>query len=57
MKTYIKPPLGIEPKYIWEARRADDLRNAIYRYTNAGVEIPVRWIEEYNELIKNGVFK
>jgi hypothetical protein len=53
----IAPPLGIEPKYIWEMRRATDLRDAIYRYTNVCLEVPVRWVEEYNELIKKGVFK
>ena len=51
MEKAIKPPIGIKPKYIWEQERFDDIFRAISEYYNAGLKIPVEWIEEYNELI------
>ena len=50
-----KPPLGIKPKRIHDMDRILDLERAIYRYIDAESAIPVRWIDEYNELIKAGV--
>lgn len=52
IQTYIKPPLGIEPKDIWIKKRFQDLKDAISRYNNASLEIPMEWIDEYNELLK-----
>ena len=46
-----KPPLGIMPRYIWNLKRIDDLNNAINRYYESGLKIPMEWIEEYNDLI------
>lgn len=46
-----KPPIGIQPKFIWEVQRIEDLVSAMNRYINAGLEIPVEWVENYNELI------
>lgn len=53
---YIPPPIGIEPKYIWEGKRHTAICEAITRYYQAGLEIPIEWIEEYNQFIrsKNG---
>jgi len=45
-----RPPLGILPKYIWLDHRKTDLENAINRRFEAGLKVPVEWIEEYNEL-------
>jgi hypothetical protein len=50
--SYKKPPLGIIPKDIWEMQRLKELMEAISRYYNDYREIPIKWIEEYNELIK-----
>ena len=47
-----KSPLGIEPRAQWKATRLDNLRAAIDRYMVGGMQIPIHWIEEYNELIK-----
>jgi hypothetical protein len=44
------PPIGIEPKQVWENQRLLSLRGAIQRYLEAGLRIEPKWIEEYNEL-------
>lgn len=43
-----KPPIGITPKEIWILQRKVDLHDAIERYLDDGIKIPVKWIEEYN---------
>jgi hypothetical protein len=48
----VKPPIGIMPKYIWDSKRKEELSEAINRFTSAGSQIPIEWIEEYNELNK-----
>ena len=48
----VKPPVGLRPKYISDAERLEEVRAAIVRYFNAELEIPVEWVEEYNNLIK-----
>lgn len=45
-----KPPKGLVPKYIHTRSRFNDVKEAIIRYIEFGKEIPVDWIEEYNEL-------
>lgn len=44
------PPIGIEPKGVWIARRRINLREAIQRRMDAEMYIPVEWIEEWNKL-------
>lgn len=39
------------PRYIWDYKRLNNLLDAINRYIEANLEIPLEWIEEYNELI------
>ena len=48
----VKPPVGLRPKYISDAERLEEVKAAIVRYFNAELEIPVEWVEEYNNLIK-----
>jgi len=48
----IKPPIGLIPKWVRERERFNDIREAIARYYDAEMEIPIKWVEEYNELIK-----
>lgn len=52
-----KPPLGIMPKHIHDMNRMLELERAIYRYLDAESVIPVKWIDEYNEFVKRGVFR
>lgn len=47
-----KPPLGLKPRRIHDEERVNELANAIHRYVNNVKEIPIEWIEEYNELIE-----
>jgi len=47
-----EPPVGLFPRFIHDASRLTDVRLAIIRYYEAGLEIPIEWIEEYNELTK-----
>lgn len=46
------PPIGIKPRKIWLESRFLELSGAINRYVNAGMGVPVEWIIEYNELLK-----
>jgi hypothetical protein len=48
----IKPPIGLIPKWVRERERLNEIREAIVRYYDSEMEIPVKWIKEYNELIK-----
>lgn len=45
------PPLGLKPKYIHDLQRKNEILDAIERYIQANEEIPIKWIEEYNELV------
>lgn len=47
-----KPPLGLIPKFIHKERRFIEVCGAISRYYEAGLVIPIEWVEEYNELVK-----
>lgn len=47
-----RPPIGIEPRYIWEAKRLNDLSECIKRYLDSGFPVSTRWISEYNELLE-----
>lgn len=46
-----KPPIGLMPKYLHDEKRFIDVCAAICRYYDEGCQIPIEWIEEYNELI------
>jgi len=47
----MKPPLGLKPRYIQEEQRLAEIISAIERYCKAKVEIPLVWIDEYNDLV------
>jgi len=47
-----KAPIGIISKNIWESIRFQELREAIKRYLDADLQIPIQWIDEYNEFSK-----
>jgi len=46
-----KPPIGLIPKSINDQKRYHEVCEAITRYYNASLQIPIEWIEEYNELV------
>ena len=45
-----KPPIGVMSREMWNRQRRKDLADAMARYLEAGMKIPVEWIEEYNEI-------
>jgi hypothetical protein len=47
----MKLPIGLEPNYIWKARRVSDIVSAMNRYTEADVEIPLGWVYELTGLL------
>ena len=53
MNRPVKPPLGIIPKNIWKQQRMEDIREAVDRYLDANLRVPIEWIEEYNELLED----
>ena len=52
-----KPPIGLLPQSIFKKDRFNDVCSAISRYYNAGYKIPVKWIDEYNSLLDEGVIE
>lgn len=52
MDDKVKPPIGLEPRYIHDGKRIDDILSAIERYTDANMSIPKTWIDELRTLIE-----
>lgn len=48
--TVTPPPIGIRPRFIIELQRIEEISGGIIRYLEAKRQIPIEWIEEYNEL-------
>lgn len=48
--TCVKPPIGLMPKFIWEEKRFQAVKEAIDRYMKAEKLVPKEWWEEYSEL-------
>lgn len=46
------PPLGLVPKFVRNHERRVEILEALNRYVEADVQIPLHWVREYNELIK-----
>jgi len=44
-------PLGLAPKWVWQNNRITQIIEAMNRYITANLEIPIIWVEEYNELV------
>lgn len=51
MPCNTKPPLGVKPRYLHDSLREVNLFQAIKRYLDADIEIPIEWVQEYNELL------
>ena len=49
IRKMVKSPLGLMPRQLHIESRMNDIREAIVRYQDAGMEIPQEWIEEWNE--------
>lgn len=46
-----KPSIGLKPKKYHDDERHSEILGAINRYLIANKQIPIEWIEEYNELL------
>lgn len=44
-------PLGIEPRWLHDSCRLNDILNAMERYADSEMPIPKDWIEELKELL------
>ena len=47
----VKPPLGIEPEWIWKRKRCFELVRAIARYDAANQSVNEEWFRELGRLI------
>jgi hypothetical protein len=45
-----KPPLGLMPHSVFLLRRLEEIFQAIERYYEASMQIPIEWIEAFNLL-------
>jgi hypothetical protein len=48
----MKPPEELIPKEVHKQQRMDDIRAAIKRYMYSRQPIPIEWVKEYNEIVK-----
>jgi len=48
-----KTPIGIEPHNIWKDKRKKDLVDAMKRYIDQNIEIPVEWLKELGDFYNN----
>lgn len=46
--VYIKPPLGLVPRFVIVQSRTMDILDAMRRYVAAGMAIPEEWRKELN---------
>ena len=57
--NYKKPPLGLMPKFIsidmYRSNRIGDILDAMERYSNDNIAIPVEWVIELRELLSTGI--
>ena len=56
IETTQKPPLGLKPKYIHEAERKQEICDAMMRYAEAKMPVPVEWVSELNGLLNSNAY-
>lgn len=49
MDAIQKPPLGIEPKWLHDYKRANEILDAIERYSDSNIPVPKAWVIEFKE--------
>lgn len=47
-----KPPLGLKPRWLHEKQRVKEICDAMERYAQARMPVPVEWITELKDLLK-----
>jgi hypothetical protein len=48
-----RPPIGIEPEFIWKEKRLHALVQAASRYIDAGQKVKPKWFSEIHNLISD----
>ena len=51
-KYYNKPPVDFIPHSVWIKERINYISEAINKYKEESLQIPIEWLEEYNKLVK-----
>lgn len=46
------PSLELKPRRLHKEERRDEICEALIRHAKAGKELPIEWVEEFNELVK-----
>lgn len=46
-----REPLGIQPEYIWQEKRLQEIDEAIAKRLETLHNIPVEWVRERNKLV------
>ena len=49
--SYVCPPVGIEPEFVWKTERLHELVLAASRYIEAGKGVKTFWLLEMHTLI------
>ena len=49
--SYVRPPVGIEPEFVWKTERLHELVLAASRYIEAGKGVKTFWLLEMHTLI------
>ena len=49
-KLFVKPPIGIEPRWKHDGDRIIDILNAMVRYADSGLSVPKEWLIELIDL-------
>ena len=52
MGEHIKPPLGLRPRWVHDGERIRDIFDAMERYSEAGIPIPIEWLKELREYLR-----
>jgi len=56
METTVRPLIGLIPKKIFEEKKENERFESVYkaikRYLEAGLEINIEWVKEYNQFLK-----
>lgn len=48
---FVRPPLGLTPRYLVDEIRLEAIEKAIERYNVAGYEVPQDWLDERKEIL------
>lgn len=52
-----KPPMGLKPRGAWVEARKVEVMQAMRRYADRGMAVPVEWIDELAELLDLDIYK